>query len=499
MKPLGTITMYYRFVDKDTQTTLESIMDSAYNYSDFVHQLVDKVCTEDSSEHLILLAALLAHNLNEHPIMKQLSAKHGENLFAKPYILRVESYYLENPKGYEDAKIAIDKVLQTDPEDWISCRMYILEAVIGDMVSPVDPYTHNALAQLEALLDKNEDLSCFRHDLMINQYLQYIDVDFSKALSLSEQTYEVAMECDDQVNAAYILKDRALALGARDTIKAIILSEEVIDLSKKLGLRWLQAEMSNVVGMHRAARGEYDTAIDLRLDSIRLREKIGSQTLSILPHNISLSYNEIGDGEAALEWANMALATARAQPKGLPYAHLDRARALITLGRLDEARDDLDNGHELALKSADELIIQTSYLTTGLLEMAEGRNLDAMQSFERSLEICERIGKPNRINSSLLRLTECELEMFDESGLGESAEFSGKWMERLEKEMGDKDAPGIRGLFLLQKAELRFKQGRRDEALEILKNVRSLAGQQGLHFLDQKVMSLQTLAELVDR
>ena len=63
MKPLGSITKYYPFLDEETQEVLDSLMASSYNYSDFVHQLVEKVSEDDSNDALIFLAAVHTDNL----------------------------------------------------------------------------------------------------------------------------------------------------------------------------------------------------------------------------------------------------------------------------------------------------------------------------------------------------------------------------------------------------------------------------------------------------
>jgi tetratricopeptide (TPR) repeat protein len=490
--------MYYQFVDDETRTILKSLMESSYNYGDFVHQLVDRVCREDSTDTLVHLAAIHTRHLDEFPPIKKLSAKYHDSLLARPYILEVDSYYSENPEGYEEAKEAIERVLSTNPENWIVFRMYALAAAIGGLVSPRGPYEQNAISILDVLIRNNENLSCFRHELLMHQSSQYNQIDYTKCIQISETAHEVALQYDDLVFAAYILKNLTSFLGETDTKRAETLSDKVMALCTQLGHRALQSEMYNIQGKFRIIRGEFDAAIENRLESIRLSEKIGAPTVSIIPHNLAWSYNEIGDGEAALEWANMSLSTVRSQPSDFPSAHFERARALIRLGRLEEARVDLDTGHKLALNVGKELLIQSSYLITGLLEMAQERHLDALQSFERALEICRRIGKQNRINSCLLRLTECELSMFQINEDNKSIEYAGKWMERLEKKVDEKDIPGIRGLLLLLKAELRLKQSRRDEAEELMRDVRILSNQPGLKFLDDKVATLGALADHMD-
>jgi hypothetical protein len=51
--------MYFPFLDLGTSSLLQSIMDEAYNYADFIDRLVDKVCSDDSTGILAYIAAIL--------------------------------------------------------------------------------------------------------------------------------------------------------------------------------------------------------------------------------------------------------------------------------------------------------------------------------------------------------------------------------------------------------------------------------------------------------
>ncbi|MFX1367204.1 MAG: tetratricopeptide repeat protein [Promethearchaeota archaeon] len=496
MKPLGTITKYYRFLDGETREILDSIMASAYNYSNFTHLLVDRVCSEDSSDTLVLLAAIHTDHLVDFNLVKKLSEKYQEHLFARPFILRQSSYYMERPTGFEEAKDAIEHVFSTNPEDWIAFRMAALAYRIGGILSPGESYELDALSKMETLVQSNESLSCFRHEFLSYQAYQYRSIDMTKYLQIAELALDGALQEDDIVHAVYVAKD--IALNNTDTKMMLAGLDKSMALCSKHGLSTLLSYMYNVRGIIHDTRGEFDAAINCYLEAIELLEKTRSPTMAGLPGFLAWSYSEMGNGEEALEWASMNLLTAKSQPHTLPSAYLLRARALIRLGRLDEARVDLDNGQEMALKVANELLIQGVHLTTGLLEMAQDRPLDAMQSFERSLEICERIGEQNTINSILLKLTECELSILQVNDDTESAEHSGKWMERLEKVVIQKELPGIRGLLLLLKAELRLKQSRRNEAKSLIREVRDLSGQPGLKFLNDRAATLETLSGHLD-
>lgn len=495
MKPLGTITNYYQFVDGETRATLDSIMKSAYNYGDFVHLLVDRVCNEESSDTLIFLAVFHSYILVDSRTLEKLGKKYRNHSLVLPFMLWRDTYFFQDTKGCDEAKESIESVLSSKPDDWVKVLMYDLAQVVGGLISPGCPYQLDSIDKMEELISSNESLSCFRPYLLNSQARLYSFTDSIRLREFSELLYEAALECDDMVHALIALTRLVAANTYQYTPKALRLVEKASMLADQLGCVYSQGVIRNQEGILHATRGEYDLSIEKRLESLRLSDKTGDLSMGVGPRNIAYIYNELGNGEAALEWTNAGLSTSKKQPRDLPYVYFDRAKALTLLGRLDEARDDLDAGTQMALKVSNELLLEQSYIATGMLELAEGRPEDAMQSFERSLEIACRVGRQNRINSCLLRLTECELSMFEITEENKSAEYTGKWMEKLEKEVTEKDLPGIRGLFLLLQAELRLMQERRGEAEDLMREIRNLSQQPGLGFLDEKVASLEALVE----
>jgi tetratricopeptide (TPR) repeat protein len=279
-----------------------------------------------------------------------------------------------------------------------------------------------------------------------------------------------------------------------DTTKALKLINKSEALSRSQGHSYSIADMQNLKGIVHNSRGEFSASVESYQECIRLHERMGAPTMSIMPHNIAWTYNEMGMGEEALEWAMMAIDTLKSHPSHLPLAYFEVARALVNLGRLKEAREYLEEAQERGLKIADEVFLQNGYIISGQLEMTEGRHLDALYSFERSFEICERTGRQNRLNSSLVKLTECELALFENNKDTQFDETSGPWMDRLERETNERNIPGIQGRMLLLKAELRLKQGRKDDAALLLSEVIKLAENPEMRYLREKANSLRSLA-----
>jgi tetratricopeptide (TPR) repeat protein len=507
MKPLGTITKYFPFVDDETRSIVESIMSSAYNYHDFVFRLVERVCTEESLSELVHLAVIHKGNLGEDKLHYRLREKYYHTPIVRPYLLLTDATLNETPSLRNDAKSEIEAVLASNPDEWVAYMMHSLAWGIGGITDPGGPYQTQVLDKMKQLIRNNKDLSCFEEGILTREVSMQTtggqtaspnQMDYRQAAKVIEQAYELAIDIDDLVRACGLLATVSYYVRNFDTTRALNLLSKAEDMANQLGLPGVIRHSKNLRGTVHLSRGEFNASLDCFQAFISIAEKAGAPTITMLPHNLAWAYNEMGKGEEALEWAMMALDTAKAQPKDLPHAYFDAAHALVNIGRLREAREYLEEAQRRGLKIANEIYLQSGHLISGLLDMAEGRHLDAMQSFEKSFEICERLGRQNRLNSSLLRLTECELVLFESNEETKTAESSGHWMERLEREVAEKEIPGIRGRLLLLKAELCLRQGRRDDAEALLREVRTLAENPHMSYLGEMISNLRAQADQLE-
>ncbi|MFW9910796.1 MAG: hypothetical protein ACFFEF_19750, partial [Candidatus Thorarchaeota archaeon] len=169
----------------------------------------------------------------------------------------------------------------------------------------------------------------------------------------------------------------------------------------------------------------------------------------------------IGDGAGALSWAKAALDRDEAPH----YSLIEIARALILLGKLREAAKYLDLAEEGALKDGREWVIAGVKYVNGLLELAEGRTLDGIESLEEALEIFDRIKMDIHAVPCLIALARAEVEKYDISG---DLDTSGPWMTKLEQRARERDYPGILMEHALLKAEFQIKQGASEAARKTL-------------------------------
>jgi len=60
LRPMGTITKYYPFIDEETKSILNSLMDESSSYYDFVQRLCEVVLEKEVPVNLAYLAAVQA-------------------------------------------------------------------------------------------------------------------------------------------------------------------------------------------------------------------------------------------------------------------------------------------------------------------------------------------------------------------------------------------------------------------------------------------------------
>jgi len=60
MKPMGTITKYYPFIDEETKDILDALMDESSSYYDFVQRLCEFTLNNEVPVNLAYLATVQA-------------------------------------------------------------------------------------------------------------------------------------------------------------------------------------------------------------------------------------------------------------------------------------------------------------------------------------------------------------------------------------------------------------------------------------------------------
>ncbi len=476
MKPLGTITMYYPFLDSETRKILDSIMEDSQTYRDFALTLGKRVCENEAALRLAYLAAVHVWQLAELDMMDQIRAKYGDSAIVRPWTLHQR---MPDNTGDRHVQVheAIEDAIRTNPEDWILVQLpQASEGFLGPMTG-----FPKLIEDAGNLLEERPEFECFKsgfHNL--NCWIHAMEGDISKAASEIGLGLEIARRYDDRHREMKLLTDLANLMKNTDVRSALVLLEDAYLLCTELDSRYDKSVILNEMGLVSTILGEYDLALKCHLDSVRMEESEGSLgffgTL-----NLAHAYLNLRDGLGALGWAESAMK--HVEPDGTIWSHLTMARCLIALESLEDAAHHLDNAKFIALKSGYESVLGQYYYVQGLYEKAMGDAETAIQTLEQALDIYERHKILLYEVYCLLALSEAELDIVKTTHADLDADTSGPWMTRLEKLAKDKDLPGILTLHALLRSELQMMQDRKSAAIETLEAALDLCETPGVRTL----------------
>ena len=87
MKPIGSITAFYRFLDAEDRSIMDDIMLRATDYVDYVHLLGRKLLETKASPKLVHVCARLARPIEDYGLIEQLGEKYPENDLIRPHYI----------------------------------------------------------------------------------------------------------------------------------------------------------------------------------------------------------------------------------------------------------------------------------------------------------------------------------------------------------------------------------------------------------------------------
>ena len=500
MKPLGTITNSFPFLEKEVSTYLESLMENSLNYADFLDEISKQVLENESPPMMVFYTVVHLHRTEKFSPLELIVEKYQDFALVQPFIMKFKLSLDE--ATVTDVLQSADRIALNVPNSWVVFEMHCLRSMCATTHSVGSTIEEDALTQLQNLIDTNSEMYCFKPRVLdlISSRL-HKEGKIAEALEYRELERTQALSCDDiyQLYDSYVA--RAYLIRNLDAKKAHELLDKAKEIKKELGF-----DVEEDWGFHNIratvhnARGELDLSLQCYQKAIHYRElQRFHTTFRYLPINMSYVYGELEDGENALEWAKMGMASPQfitGEPLFLVSTLTRIARAFVLLGDIEQAETYLEKSQTESLKVGSDSAIAENHIVAGYIEKAKGNFETAMFHFERGLEIAEQITYQNRINSCLIGLVKTEIAMFEFDESNDLLDTSGPWMKLMQSEINRKDLPGIQGVLLLLKTELRLKQGRIDAASNLLKDIRSIAKRPGLKYLGRKADELQSIIEL---
>ena len=496
MKPIGTITKYYPFINSDTRTKIEEVMELSNNFSDFVSRLIQTIQSKDENPYLKFLVIFWCESLRKHKELRQLSDLCWNDPYCRPY-LTLELVREGSSVAHDDVIDSIKNALSLNPDDWIAVILNIFLFSLAIEHYYETPLIEQAFSNVQSLLQDNIELNCFSPSYyIINSYRYRDEGNSSSALKEIEKAYKFAKKYNDIRDIAYSYLERAIIFVTyymlpESDIEVRKNLEKALEIFREIGDKRIIGKSLNTFGVYCGTRGEFDEAIDCFMQSLEILEDFEDPIYEI-PHNICMMYCAMGDKNEALEWAKVSLNAFLAEKRSIEYGYLDMAWAYILHGQIDEAIKHLDLAKEWVIKSGLEPALAWWYRVEGLLEKARGNHNSAMESLLSGYKIMERNKRRSRLVLCLCNLAETEVELFEPTRDNFNQEYSGPWLQKAEETMEREDLPGFIAIVKIIKAELRMKQGRHDEAQSIVTEVLKIAEKVGLEYLKPQIFALQT-------
>ena len=489
MEPIGTITMYFPFLDDESRTLLQEIMDDANNYHDFVMCLNERVLNENVPDLAIYFAIHHSALLLDMDGIEAIGKKYGKLPILRPNLFYA-SVHQGNLDDLEKVHESADQVLVTDPPDWLAIEMRFLKFEADLLQYPKTLYDTNNLEKLEELIRSSPDFAFFEN-ILYDCYRERAarDGDLEEKIRSTNQAIMSAENHDDLVRLAWHLRIKSDYLRSESTIEArdsLLRAYEVMDsLGNTAGIASTLLYLARLY----ATRGEYDQAIEQTLESIRIRESMdlprGSNAILL-----STLYNAAGDPNAGLEWARYAEIDFDSNPSLYPRAILNQAWSLILLGRKTEARVMIDTIHEDVMKSGLEVLLAWLYFITGVLDLDEGNTDSATSNIRNALELYE--GK-SAIEYALIFLYYlARIDVFQACRKVDkiTSEGSLPWLTLLEERAKSDDLPGILGLSYILKARMALAINDNDSLRASVDAIRTLSREFNLTFLDSTLEAM---------
>ena len=488
MKPIGTVTKYYPLVGDETQNALESLMQEAENFYNFLVLLGERVCSEDIPLSLAFLAAYWSWRAMVVETEDRIVERYKDTPIIRPWTFPRVNNLVEAQFQPEMVK-ALDAAISSEPEDWILMHLHLRNMNVQAGV----PESMEAYEAAKKLLDETPRLECFKTDILyIEAHIKEREGDRRGALQLLQDALERARMQDDP----WLIMNLRLSIGKRialtDFQKGMELVDEAYHISRDLAIPVLVRSTLNSMSDISHKLGEYDLALRSIFEAAEPNTS-PKFTSGHYPLDISMIYSDIGDGKEALNWALMYdYPEGEGGPSGLSVhgcPDTTFARALLLLNRTSEASKHIDILKEKAFKSGWEPWLADYYFVSGQYEIAMGEIANGMELIQHALEIYERLDRQTSINRALIALVKAEILDYKLDDRIPDPRDSGPWMTRLEKEATEKRLTGILMQLALLKADFRLKLKQIDAAREILESALEISDQPSVKTLREQILS----------
>lgn len=482
VKPIGTITKYYPFIDEETKSILDSLMEESSSYFDFVQRLSDIVLKNEVPTNLAYISAVQAWWCRIEDKIEFINQKFKDVPHIVPWGHIHASLESDQIRYHDIVVKAIEELMEDSPEDWILTELHLLHAhyhwpLFGDIPSQLEP-----VEKARELITENPLLRCFEAQACFYEgWAKRIEGEIKDAVAVYQKGIELAEAHDESLHRYLNLGGQGDALKNISIKKAIARFEESYQLTRDLEVPYLEGEVLHDSGLVFEVAGEYDLAISSYRESAKAYQFDSSRNYQSI--QLTRVYVALGDGKRALEIVNSFTGDLTLQ-----FPYFGKAAALALLNRVDEAEENLAKVHKLVIKSGLDRLLGRYYYAAGLVELAKGDYLSAMDFFEKTWDIFERVGQVHgEKNVALVGLARAEI-LFDKQTTDVKKSITpGRWLSKLEKHASDHDLPGIRMQAALLRSEFYQNHGLLKDAQATLQDALNITDSLGVTTLRKKI------------
>jgi tetratricopeptide (TPR) repeat protein len=484
VKPIGTITACFPYVDEDTKNILQSIMDEAKDYDDFSERLCKKATSESLPKLAIYFAYYHCYNQDKYDCLKRLIDANITTELTQLFSLVAAQRRGEDIESSKYQK-AMFAALKRVENDWMACHVYIAWRVMIEVLQfPEAILDNETLNILASKIENDEEYGFFLSRVhQITAARLYKEGNLKEAIKCDDLAISEAKKYDDQETLYTLLYQKANKIKNFNLNEALILLEnmkKIVDEQGSVGGKGIYLHELGHIAM---AKGEFEKAIEYQNQYLanRLQQCLPVGFMRLV---IAFIYNQKGDGKTALKFMHESR---HEYTKGAEAMYnVQETWAYLLLDKIDEASQCLEKARASSLKSGDETYLAYIHFLEGLLAKKQGDLTNAIFSLKNALEIYERSQFLVFIHCALTEIVDAEIDLISPKKESASLEVSGPWMRKLLDHIEEKDLPGTAAQAKLLLAKFRFKQGRVKESRKLVEQVLDISEKTGMHYLKEK-------------
>jgi tetratricopeptide (TPR) repeat protein len=249
--------------------------------------------------------------------------------------------------------------------------------------------------------------------------------------------------------------------------RALELLERSLAILRPLDEPRVLVEAVTFLGIAMAFTGNYARSLELFGEGLEIAMQTGDRWFAALCLTEQISMPVLmGKSENSYERYQSVLADWRAigDPRFTAFGLYFLSSSAVTLGKYAEARAALEESAALNLSVGDRWGLGSAYRGLGLVAQAQGEHAQALEEFQKSLDIFSELGASWEAARMLAEMGRSEF------ALGNDFEAERDWFESLRISL-QAQAPLVGLEALVGLASLQAKRGNVERALEILSMV----------------------------